>query len=242
MLIIGVLLNIVGLGIFCWALFALATHALPFFVGMTVGIYSFQAGAGPFGAIVVGFIMAGFTLVVGQYAFSVARSPDCPPCHWAAICASCGTRRLRCDLRPCSCRCSRGMVAGGVRHFRRHHRREHRLGARVDPDRARSETGVLPRPYSATDWGSDQGQVTLWVRRLSVGISADIRFVNMTATSRSSRTLRLSRAISSADCNPVVAGACVGFCLLGDKGRAFLHARVSLCFAWNAGLLVWADR
>lgn len=75
MLIIGVLLNIAGLGIFCWALFALATHALPFFVGMTVGIYSFQAGAGPFGAIVVGFIMAGFALVVGQYTFSVARSP-----------------------------------------------------------------------------------------------------------------------------------------------------------------------
>jgi hypothetical protein len=47
MLIIGVLLNIVGLGIFCWALFALATHALPFFVAMTVGIYSFQVGAGP---------------------------------------------------------------------------------------------------------------------------------------------------------------------------------------------------
>ena len=74
MLIIGVLLNIVGLGIFCWALFALATHALPFFVGMTVGIYSFQAGAGPF-AIVVGFVAAGFTFVVGRYTFSVARSP-----------------------------------------------------------------------------------------------------------------------------------------------------------------------
>jgi hypothetical protein len=75
MLIIGVLLNIVGLGIFCWALFALATRALPFFVGMTVGIYSFQAGAGPFGAIVVGFVTAGFTLVLGRYAISVARSP-----------------------------------------------------------------------------------------------------------------------------------------------------------------------
>jgi hypothetical protein len=75
MLIIGVLLNIVGLGIFCWALFALATHALPFFVGMTVGIHSFQAGAGPFGAIVVGFVAAGFTFVGGRYAFSVARSP-----------------------------------------------------------------------------------------------------------------------------------------------------------------------
>jgi MFS family permease len=75
MLIIGVLLNIVGLGIFCWTLFALTTHALPFFAGMTVGIYSFQAGAGPFGAIVVGFVTAGFILVVGQYAFSVVCSP-----------------------------------------------------------------------------------------------------------------------------------------------------------------------
>jgi hypothetical protein len=74
MLIIDVLLNIVGLGIFCWALFAL-THALPFFVGMSVGIYSFQAGAAPFGAIVVGFVTAGFTLVIGRYVFSVARSP-----------------------------------------------------------------------------------------------------------------------------------------------------------------------
>jgi hypothetical protein len=75
MLMTGVLLNIVGLGIFCWALFALATHALPFFVGMTVGIYSWQAGAGPFGAIVAGFIAAGLARAAGQYAFSVARSP-----------------------------------------------------------------------------------------------------------------------------------------------------------------------
>jgi len=37
MIIIGVLLNIVGLGVFCWALFALPIHALPFFVGMTAG-------------------------------------------------------------------------------------------------------------------------------------------------------------------------------------------------------------
>ncbi|APG09515.1 hypothetical protein BKD09_14320 [Bradyrhizobium japonicum] len=75
MLVIGILLNFVGLGIFCWALFALATHALPLFVGMTVGIYSFQAGAGPFGAAVTGLVAAGFTFVVGRYAFSVARSP-----------------------------------------------------------------------------------------------------------------------------------------------------------------------
>jgi hypothetical protein len=75
MIIVGVLLNIIGLGALCWALFALAIHALPFFVGMTVGIYSYQAGAGPLGAIVVGFVAGGFALVLGQYAFSVARSP-----------------------------------------------------------------------------------------------------------------------------------------------------------------------
>ncbi len=32
MIIIGILLNIAGLGAVCWALFALAVYALPFFV------------------------------------------------------------------------------------------------------------------------------------------------------------------------------------------------------------------
>ena len=49
--------------------------AVPVPPATLIGIHSFQAGAGPFGAIVVGLIMAGFTVVVGQYAFSVARSP-----------------------------------------------------------------------------------------------------------------------------------------------------------------------
>ena len=75
MLIVGILLNVVGLGVICWALFTLAVHALPFFVGMIAGLYAYQNGIGPFGAIVVGFAASGFTLVVGQYAFSVARSP-----------------------------------------------------------------------------------------------------------------------------------------------------------------------
>lgn len=74
MIIIGVLLNVIGLGAFCWVLFALAIQALPFFVGMTVGIYSYRAGAGPLGAIVFGFAAGGFALVLGQYAFSVTRS------------------------------------------------------------------------------------------------------------------------------------------------------------------------
>lgn len=73
MIVIGVL-NIVGLGVFCWALFALAIHALPFFVGMTAAIFSYQSGAGPFGAVVIGFLVAGFTFVLGQSLFSTARS------------------------------------------------------------------------------------------------------------------------------------------------------------------------
>lgn len=75
MLIVGILLNIAGLGVLCWALFTLAVHALPFFVGMIAGLYAYQNGMGPFSAIVVGFAAGGFILVVGRYAFSVARSP-----------------------------------------------------------------------------------------------------------------------------------------------------------------------
>ncbi len=75
MITTGILLNIVGLGVLCWALFALAIHALPAFVGLTAGIHTYQAGTGPFGAIVIGFIVAGFALVLGRYAFSVARAP-----------------------------------------------------------------------------------------------------------------------------------------------------------------------
>ena len=74
MIIIGVLLNVVGLGVFCWALFALAIHALPFFVGMIAAIYAYQTGAGPLGAFVVGFVAGSFTFVLGRFIFSNARS------------------------------------------------------------------------------------------------------------------------------------------------------------------------
>ena len=74
MIIIGVLLNIVGLGVFCWALFALAIHALPFFVALTAAPYAYQTGTGPLGTIVVGFIAGSFTFVLGQHVFSTARS------------------------------------------------------------------------------------------------------------------------------------------------------------------------
>ena len=75
MLALGIVLNIIGLGFFCWVLFTLAIYALPFFVGMTAGPYAHGVGAGPFGAIVLGLVAAAFTLVIGQTIFSIVRTP-----------------------------------------------------------------------------------------------------------------------------------------------------------------------
>jgi hypothetical protein len=75
MIIIGILLNIVGLGAVCWALFALAGYALPFFLALTVGLYAYQSGIGPIGAIVFGFATGPFGLLAGQFVFSAVRSP-----------------------------------------------------------------------------------------------------------------------------------------------------------------------
>ena len=75
MIIIGILLNIAGLGAVCWALFTLAVYAFPFFVGMTAGMYTYRIGLGPIGAIVIGFLAAAFGLLAGQHIFSAARSP-----------------------------------------------------------------------------------------------------------------------------------------------------------------------
>ena len=175
MLIIGILLNVVGLGVLCWALFTLAVHALPFFVGMTAGIYAYQNGKGPFGAIVIGFVAGGCTLVVGQYAFSVARSPvvrlvigllfalpaaragydatlalahiGVPSGWWREAFAIFGAITVGCTAWA---RVSilTGPAPGG---------------------------GVALGPAQSPIGADDQGRVTLRVRRLSVGISADIR-------------------------------------------------------------------
>src|SRR3954447_25498636 len=75
MIVIGILLNIVGLGVVCWALFTLAVYALPFFVGMTAGMYAYQIGTGPITAIIVGFVAGAFGLSVGRCLFSAARYP-----------------------------------------------------------------------------------------------------------------------------------------------------------------------
>jgi len=44
MIIFGPLLVIVGIGFICWLLFTLAVFALPFFAGLTIGIWAFHTG------------------------------------------------------------------------------------------------------------------------------------------------------------------------------------------------------
>jgi hypothetical protein len=75
MLALGIVLNIVGLGFFCWVLFTLAIYALPLFVGMTAGLYAHESGTGPLGAIALGIVAAAFVIVIGQTIFSFVRTP-----------------------------------------------------------------------------------------------------------------------------------------------------------------------
>ncbi|TIM31609.1 MAG: hypothetical protein E5Y63_06230 [Mesorhizobium sp.] len=73
MIFLGILLCIAGIGFLCWLLFTLAVYALPFFVGVTAGMWTFGTGAGPLGAFVVGIAAAGATLAVGQITFTCVR-------------------------------------------------------------------------------------------------------------------------------------------------------------------------
>ena len=74
MLALGLVLNTVGIGLFCWLIFALAVYALPFFVALNVGMSAFHSGAGVIGALLVGIAAGALTLAIGQIAFAMTRS------------------------------------------------------------------------------------------------------------------------------------------------------------------------
>ena len=73
-------------------LFTLAIYALPVFVGLTRRSIQFKLEQDPFGAIIVGFVADGTTLVSGQCAVSVALLHR-PLSRWIAIGACCDTCR-----------------------------------------------------------------------------------------------------------------------------------------------------
>lgn len=62
-------------GTMCWLLFNLAVYALPFFTGLSAGMFAYHSGAGPLGSIVIGTAIGAMTLVAGQVLFAAVRAP-----------------------------------------------------------------------------------------------------------------------------------------------------------------------
>ena len=74
MLALGLVLNTVGIGVFCWLIYTLAVYALPFFVAINAGIWAFHSGAGVFGTPLVATAAGGMSLAIAQIAFAMTRS------------------------------------------------------------------------------------------------------------------------------------------------------------------------
>ena len=74
MLAIGLVLNTLGIGLFCWAIFTLAVYALPFFVALSIGMIAFQSGAGLIGTLLLATAGGALALVLGQIAVAITRS------------------------------------------------------------------------------------------------------------------------------------------------------------------------
>jgi hypothetical protein len=74
MLALGLLLNFAGIGLFCWLIFTLAVHALPFFVALNVFVMALHSGAGVLSAPLVAIAAGGMMLAIGQTAFAMIRS------------------------------------------------------------------------------------------------------------------------------------------------------------------------
>ena len=73
MLALGLLLNTVGIGLFCWLIYTLAVYALPFFVAINAGIWAFHSGAGVFGTPLAAVAAGGMSLAIAQIAFAMTR-------------------------------------------------------------------------------------------------------------------------------------------------------------------------
>jgi len=72
---VSIMLSILGLGAACALLYNFAVYALPAFVGLSVGFWTMDAGAGPLGGIAVGLFAGIAVLVIGQVIFTSSRSP-----------------------------------------------------------------------------------------------------------------------------------------------------------------------
>jgi hypothetical protein len=71
---LGVIVSLFGLGAMLVLLFTLAIYAVPFFVGLTVGMWAFETGAGVIGAVLVGLVAGVVALFAAQLLFASVRS------------------------------------------------------------------------------------------------------------------------------------------------------------------------
>jgi hypothetical protein len=71
---LGIVLSLFGLGTILVLLFTLAIYAVPFFVGLTVGMWAFETGAGVVGAALVGIVAGVVALFAAQLLFASVRS------------------------------------------------------------------------------------------------------------------------------------------------------------------------
>jgi hypothetical protein len=71
---LGVIVSLFGLGTMLVLLFTLAIYAVPFFVGLTVGMWAFETGAGVIGAVLVGLVAGVVALFAAQLLFASVRS------------------------------------------------------------------------------------------------------------------------------------------------------------------------
>jgi hypothetical protein len=74
MLALGLLLNTLGIGLFCSLIFTLAVYALPFFVAINAGVWAYHGGAGLLGALIAAAAAGGVTLAIAQIAFAMTQS------------------------------------------------------------------------------------------------------------------------------------------------------------------------
>lgn len=74
MLIIALVLNMLGIGLFCWLGLTLAVYALPCFVALSAGLAAVHAGAGIASAALVAILAGAATVLIAQSALIWARS------------------------------------------------------------------------------------------------------------------------------------------------------------------------
>lgn len=74
MLIIALVLNMLGIGLFCWLGLTLAVYALPCFVALSAGLAAAHSGASIASATLVAILAAAVTVLIGQTALIRARS------------------------------------------------------------------------------------------------------------------------------------------------------------------------